>query len=952
MLLGAAMAAMALLVYVGDEPSFKYRVIAASILHGVDVSLRSKIYILGIFSGICFALALLLRLKPPKNLLTNITSSPQLAVIVATMLGCNLILYGVTENAVFLSASYALAYLTVMVISLNRFSVNDHGFNSIWVIAILVYQLTITGYCLTGQVYRFDAQFIVIFTVLLSIAFVLFNRWNSAKSESRRAVDLAYVLSPLVALPLTIVVANEAQYTLFVRFGLAVSSWWVWSVLLGLLACSIVLLYLKKILQVPSKNNELQTKNILENLLNYIYLPILLGSNVVMIEYSDVLSYTGFHDFFHGGEEIVPVQQLLQFGAIPYIDFNPPHGLFDMLPQLFYQLLNNSVDYRESLLWGQGYMIGWLPRSLAAILIYCFLGKFLTHKVAFLVVLFLPVYHLIHPYYVFLTLPIYALCSSKGSFGQWFVLWGTVALLFLWRVDFGITATVATLFTCLTWRLSNHPAEMIRRSLFALSLMISVLGGLFLFLCFIRQQSPLGIIENIIDYARIITPATAYPQFVGQIDYAAILQYVLLPTFSIIYLSYFLYLTIYYRASHPLHRVAAFIAVASLVISVRSLNRHSHYEGVFNPYFFVLIAALLPVLIMQSKVTLRAVLFLFVCSASYAALPKSTSFFYYFFYERPIESEYAALASDRGLVELHSGSVSRGRVEPKSLGVENTVAFLQSYLQGEESFYDFSNSPLLYALAQKKLPSYQMEKLAQVSDNLQNNILVQLREAHDAGRLPLTIFRQNNAVWDAADGVNSEVTSYRMAEFVYENFVPCVNIDNYEIWLSRKVDVEDSCEDHMRRQWPEYDQRPNPDKRGLNPIIQVPQVFELRKLPYVWANYDDANPVTSIASAQDIEITPVSVGADREFELQVSQRLEAEGGAYIHLKIRSESDGVAELSYANGNRFRFDILSGGARDYLIRVSSQHAWYEEEVQTMLLHSDLPVELVSARLLPGD
>tara|TARA_R110002072_G_scaffold123595_1_gene258893 strand:- start:233 stop:3136 length:2904 start_codon:yes stop_codon:yes gene_type:complete len=952
MLLGVAVAAIAGLVYLGDEPSFKYRVIGVSVLHGVDVSLRAKIYILGIFGGICFMLAFLLRLKPPKNLLANITLSPKLSVIVATLLGCNLALYVVSENAVFLSASCVLVYLAVMAIFLNRFSLNDHGSNSIWIIIILVYQLTITGYCLAGQVYRFDAQFVAIFTLVLLVSFALFNSLNREKIGSKRIAALAYALSPLVALPLTIVVANEAQYTLLVRFGMAVSSWWVWVVLLGLVACSIVALYLKKTLKVPPGNHDPETENVLGNLLNLIYFPILIGSNVVLTEYSSVLLYTGFHDFFHGGEEIVPIQQFLQFGSIPYIDFNPPHGLFDMFPQLFYQLLNNTADYRESLLWGQGYMIGWLPRSLAAILIYYFLSKFLTHKVAFLILLFLPIYHLIHPYYVFLTLPIYALCNSKGSFGQWLVFWSAVAFLFLWRVDFGIAATVATVFTCLTWRLSNHPAGMIRRSLFALSLVVLISGGLFLFLCFIRQQSPLGVLENIIDYARIITLATAYTEFVGKIDLSAVLQYALLPAFSVIYLSYFLYLIIYHRTSHPLHRVAAFMAVASLVISVRSLNRHSHYEGVFNPYFFVLIAALLPVLIMQTKVTLRAVLFLFVCSASYAALPKSTSFFYYFFYDRPLASQYVALASDRGLVKLHPGPVSRDRVKPKSLGVENTISFLQSYLHGEESFYDFSNSPLLYALAQKKLPSHHMEKLAQVSDNLQNNVLVRLREEHDEGRLPLTIFRQNNSSWDAVDGVNSEITSYRMAEFVYENFVPCVNIDNYEIWLSRKVDVEGSCEDHIRRHWPEHDKRPNPDKKGLNPIIQVPQVFELRQLPYVWANYDDADPITSIADAQDIEIVPVSGWEDRQFELQILQVLASKSGSYIHLKIRSEKEGVAELSYANGNGFRFDILSGGARDYLIRVSAQHAWYKEEFQTMLLRSEFSIELLSARFLPGD
>jgi arylsulfatase A-like enzyme len=84
----------------------------------------------------------------------------------------------------------------------------------------------------------------------------------------------------------------------------------------------------------------------------------------------------------------------------------------------------------------------------------------------------------------------------------------------------------------------------------------------------------------------------------------------------------------------------------------------------------------------------------------------------------------------------------------------------------------------------------------------------------------------------------------------------------------------------MRRHWPEQNKRRNSDKKGLNAIMRVPQEFELLKLPYVWANYDGTDPIKSIANAQDVEITPVSVGKDQTFELQIPPILAADNGPY------------------------------------------------------------------------
>jgi len=51
-------------------------------------------------------------------------------------------------------------------------------------------------------------------------------------------------------------------------------------------------------------------------------------SLVALIAY-DVQPYQLIHDYFHNGEYTVPVQQLFQYGSLPYFDHTPMHGLLN-----------------------------------------------------------------------------------------------------------------------------------------------------------------------------------------------------------------------------------------------------------------------------------------------------------------------------------------------------------------------------------------------------------------------------------------------------------------------------------------------------------------------------------------------------------------------------------------------------------------------------------------------
>lgn len=951
-LLGIFFSCIVIALVTGNSPSFDYRAIGISIIHGQDVSVRGKIQVFSVFSITCYFLALFLRIRVhPEPLSQNRTQTHHGAVL-ALILILNFLLFIYTDNPLFLNTAYALLYLTGLAIYAHRNTLDKYPSDFSWVIPALAYQLLITAYCIWGKVPQFDLPFFTLLTFLLLAAFTIADKLLREAYNPALMAMLSRCLWPLMLLPLSVIVANEVQYTLSTRYQLRLHGLWIW---LAQFMC-LFLIGLRIFLKDREHGNSFlsfeDSAREITRLLDTRYLPLVLMSSVAFSSY--VIDFDFFHlrDVFHGGEAIVPMQQMLEYGAIPYIDFYPPHGLFDFFPQLFYQLINQT-QYVESHLWGDGYMSGWLPRTITALAMYCFLGRYLSYKTAFLVIFALPTYHLIHPYYIALLLPAMMIGDEKKTFLQWMLFWSLVIAITLWRVDFGIATVVASFFVLIMWSWSERSEIMLIRGVSALGLICTATALIFSIFCIIKGHSPLYVFQQIMEYVAIITPVTSYEKFLGQLDSATFIQYLFFPLIAVVYAAYFSSCVIRHQPITKLHLVLAYLSVLSLVISVRSLHRHSHYEGAFSSYCYFLVLALVVLLLPKITKTMQVSLFLIICVAGYAFLPSPKSFFQAAYYNTlDIEAEYPAPASNRAPILLSEKEVPDNRLGPTKSKLDSTTFFLNNYLQGEQTFYDFTNSPLLYALAQKKIPSYIFETLFHTSDAVQGKVLADLEALYQRDEIPVVLFKQNLDALDNVDGVAAAIRSYRVAEYIYKRYQPCVSIDNYEIWISKNVVGTQDCAAYLRKTWRSYEALPGGSEIDFVSLEASTQFFEILKLPYIWANYDRIDPLQAASSQEAININSTEKSSN-QFELQLPTKIQTDTGNYIHLKVTSEEDTRAELRYANGNGFAFSIIGNSQPlDYLIRVSSQYAWYEQPIRRMSLRADAPIKLEYARLLPGD
>ncbi|MCP4654299.1 MAG: hypothetical protein GY856_02650 [bacterium] len=577
---------------------------------------------------------------------------------------------------------------------------------------------------------------------------------------------------PLMLIPISAPLANELQYRLPNCPPRLPAT-----IFIAILIIAGVLVFKGCRPQSPANRTPL--------LIHAVYLPIFLATNTLFKAHRQVL-FIGDLDYFHLGETTLPTQQLFNFGSIPLIDIRLTHTFSDMFYQTLYTWVN-GYHGMDMLLWAR-----WMPVVLVIVLTYFFLSRMTSPLFALLVTSLMPILGVVKEYYTFLFVPAlflyYAL--KQPGYGRFLGVWISSALLFFWRVDFGLTGLVALVLVLTAF---GSRASFRHLKVMVVPL-VWVAGASALLLGCLVWLSDRPVVETLLflfrTYSyRLITRTR--PTVIDEYGIAAIFQYYLLPAVSWIYLGYLgVRRVLKNERFSPYKYMLAFLAAFSLIISTRSLERHSLIEG-FNPYLFVFLWALLPFMVAKSrwleKFGRRWFLAVLLLSTMFLLQPLGLGAYLKMFH----------VAKQDHLFEFHQWDTDSKRVffhEERHRGI---VDFLTTHLQGNETFFDFSNAPLLYVLTNKEFPTYVIPNLNQTAETVQNRVIEELSTFHEQGRLPYVVFKQGRYFWDTTDDVPNEIRCYRIAEFVYRHYVPLVAIDGYEVWLQRgreAVDLYRRCE--------------------------------------------------------------------------------------------------------------------------------------------------------------
>ncbi|HVS64366.1 MAG TPA: hypothetical protein VMT85_12785 [Thermoanaerobaculia bacterium] len=617
-------------------------------------------------------------------------------------------------------------------------------------------------------------------------AFVLFSlvsgalAWRTARSlaaraPARRALRLRMVRDlPLLLLPGALVAANELQYRLS---QLPVT-------LLGVAALIVVaaLVPLAGTLAdrlLPKAGRSSPTAG---RLATAVYLPAVLASLALLAAYRHGYASTEL-DTFHKGEQLLPAHQLFRFGVIPLVDLRLTHTLSDLVYPGLYTLFHGFRGGEHAL--AMLTWMKWMPLVVAIPLLYFLLASVTTPLFAVLACTTTPVLALMNPYYsmpllLALLLGHYARRPTVARLaGVWLGLLWVLA----WRIDFGLAGGLATLLVLAARSLSGPRLD--RRSLARSLVPAAAVAALSLATLALLSAQPLipALADLLHSYTyRLTTRVRA--QIIPSYGILAALQYYLLPATGIAVVLLFVGRRLLgggrvHSSRYPL----LFLALFSLAISVRSLARHSLIEG-FNGYFFFLLLVLLPAFVTaesglaRRRRALSFVLALFFLRLLLMLPPAG---------EVTGAAELSHLLPESRGVELRDWRGDEVRYRFDASPFEDVLAFLERHLEEGETFYDFTNSPALYAIADRRFPTWVISTLAQTSESVQADSIRELDAWYESGRLPFVLFKQGT-FWDTLDGVPSEVGSYRIAEWIYRHYRPLARFRGFEVWQDLRDD--------------------------------------------------------------------------------------------------------------------------------------------------------------------
>jgi hypothetical protein len=567
---------------------------------------------------------------------------------------------------------------------------------------------------------------------------------------------------PLLMLPFALVGANEVQYRLS-QVPVTIVA------IVALVAVGALVPLARRLAgrrRLPSSRR----------LATAVYLPTVLAALALMVAYRHGI-VTGELDTFHKGEQLLPAHQLFRFGVIPLVDLRLTHTLSDLVYPGLYTLVHGFRPGEHAL--AMLTWMRWVPVVVAVPLLYGLLAWVTTPLFAVLVCVATPVLTLMDPYYAMplllaLLVGRYARRPSVSTLGA---VWLGLLWLVAWRIDFGIAGAVATLLV-LAARAAGGPrldARALGRSLIPAAT-VALLALLALALLSAQPLIP-ALLDLVRSYTyRLSTRVRA--QIIPAYGMLAALQYYLLPAVGVAVVVAFVGRRLLsagriHAARYPL----LFLALFSLVISVRSLARHSLVEG-FNGYLFFLLLVLLPVFhTAEAGAGRRRRVLVFVLALFFLRLllllPPAGS-------ATGAAEVSSLLPSSRGFgLRDWQGDEVRYRFDASPFA--DVLAFLDRHLEEDETFFDFTNSPALYAIADRRFPTWMISTLAQTSESIQADSLRELDAWHQAERLPFVLFKQGT-FWDSLDGVHSELRSYRIAEWIYRHYRPLARFRGFEVW--------------------------------------------------------------------------------------------------------------------------------------------------------------------------
>ena len=697
-----------------------------------------------------------------------------------------------------------------------------------------------------SDVRGFVDYLIVLLLLLLGYALVVRRRASAGGSLALVIYDLNTAVlvaaAPLLLIPLGFQIVNELQFT----FGATGSRW-------PYLFMSALLFGVALILFAMQRRGRLHLTG--AGVLAIFYYPVAVATLASFKSHRHTVKLSEV-DYFRLGEQVLPTQQWFDFGSFPLLDLIPARGFSDVGIQSLYSLLN-GIQGLDMLVW-----LPWIPVVVGFVSIYSLLAVVVSPLVAFLVTILLPVSAAAAGPYALALAPAFLLVLAlrRPSFSSLLVLWLGAILLIVWRPQLGWPVLIAALIVigaAAAW----ERRELLSPAIASLGLLVFAVPVALVVADIFGSADTLDTMRALIGSADDAATRGLGGFVINRsgLKLAGFLEGAL-PIVAIVGLVVYVIKRVVGKVSFSASSHAVlYLAVFSLLMPVRlEMLGKAH---LLDPSLHLLMLALLPFLLLpmsyRSWMTGRTSWL--IVTLVFCTLMGSVAFFH--------------LTGETVVHRVRDWQPDERRVLFDEKPHRELVEVLHQELKAGETFLDFTNSPLIYSLAGVRFPFQEILDFRITSESRQRAQLGALQAYREKHGLPLVVLQAPPSVAKPDRRVAVATTSYRIAEYLYSEYLPFATVSGWQLWRERGV----------RRS------NPVPPARITSPS-SVSQHFWLGSLPYRWAKGDPYQADRQTDLIESLLEEPTVIRSGVSLSLPWESRVVAIEGNYLQIRARSLPD--------------------------------------------------------------
>lgn len=761
--------------------NFSNLYISQATLDGIDISSRVKLFYQAVISAfVLFPLIYFFFFKIKSNLQIRVQHLRFPLVIAAT--GLFLIVSDILgiESKSGITLSLLLFIISIILIGIKKSKRNteklDLLFPSITVISFIILSGILFLFNSNQNLIKNSVWYFIVVALILTIVIYFVNRSSGIFFRK-----IFRCLLPLTFVPLFIFISVELcfyfkiKYDFFIHYKL---------VFLGLIGFSFLCFYiynLKKPINISSSK-----------MFFYFFVPAALLSFLILIIYNPIIEQS--KEIFELANPANAQMRMFAFHEIPFVDFSSSH----MFSEQFYGIIHN-------LIYGYKGDLSFLTYGFLYELIFFFIAYYFVFRLfknSFLSLLFLitfpfvPSFFSMHLFFGMILFFAVRKLINKQNLFNYILFFLLVIFMLFWRLDTGsATFTASVIFLPLSFFMERRK---INFHAFIKSFAIVILLIIVVTIIISLARSPRYLLANfksVFHYASA-NQAHGYSVIFTESNQQFYIYHIIFPAVAVLLIMYIIYNL--RQKPYPISKFTHFMLNSSLFLFIifianfqRGLVRHLFFvenndTGIASTFYIAMVLFLISFIKTNSSywkyLTFFSLSFASILFLKYFPIDKGKSYLEKFLTQPSIVNidNYFDQQNYKGKIIYNDEFAEQNYNEFKQ--------FLDKNLSSDQTFLDFSNSPMLYYYCQRRVPSY-------FCQSLQNSIDDYLQLQHlknvNMKNVPVVIYSNYppNGL-DDMDGVPTVMRQYIIAEYIFSNYKPYGIINDRSIWISKDKDFD------------------------------------------------------------------------------------------------------------------------------------------------------------------